>query len=132
MDLGIAGRRAIVCASSQGLGRACAEALVEEGVHVAVNGRDEEKLAKTATDLRNLPGIDREVIAVAADITTEEGQSALLAACPDPDVLVLNNRGPKPGILADQTVENFEEALTLHFRTPLALLSPCSWRCFRA
>ncbi len=122
MDLGIAGRRGIVCASSQGLGRACAAALAEEGVHLVINGRDAEKLEKTAADLRNLPGIDREVVAVAADITTDAGRAALLAACPDPDILVLNNRGPKPGILADQTAENFEEALTLHFRTPLALL----------
>ena len=122
MDLGIAGRRGIVCASSQGLGRACAAALAEEGVHLVVNGRDSGKLEKTAAELRNLPGIDREVVAVAADITTDAGRAALLAACPAPDILVLNNRGPKPGILADQTAENFEEALTLHFRTPLALL----------
>ena len=87
-----------------------------------INGRDAEKLEKTAAELRNLPGIDREVVAVAADITTDAGRAALLAACPAPDILVLNNRGPKPGILADQTAENFEEALTLHFRTPLALL----------
>ena len=84
MDLGIAGRRGIVCASSQGLGRACAEALAEEGVHLVVNGRDVEKLEKTAADLRNLPGIDREVVAVAADITTDAGRAALLAACPPP------------------------------------------------
>ncbi len=64
----------------------------------------------------------REIVAVAADITTDAGRASLLAACPEPDILVLNNRGPKPGILADQTAENFEEALTLHFRTPLALL----------
>ena len=102
--------------------RACAAALAEEGVAFVINGRDAEKLEKTAADLRNLPGIDREVVAVAADITTDAGRAALLAACPDPDILVLNNRGPKPGILADQTAENFEEALTLHFRTPLALL----------
>jgi len=122
MDLGIAGRWGIVCASSQGLGRACAEALAEEGVNLVVNGRDEEKLEKAAAGIRALPGIEREVIAVAADITTASGRDVLLSACPEPDILVTNNRGPKPGILADQTLESFEEALTLHFRTPLALL----------
>ena len=94
-----------MCASSQGLGRACAEALAEEGVNVVVNGRDEEKLERTAAELREMRGIDREVVAVAADITTEEGRAALLVACPEPDILVTNNRGPKPGILADQTAE---------------------------
>jgi len=122
MDLGIAGRWGIVCASSQGLGRACAAALAEEGVNVVVNGREIDKLQKTADDIRCAPGLPREVVAVAADITTEAGRALLLAACPEPDILVTNNRGPKPGVLADQSPESFDEALTLHFRTPVALL----------
>jgi 3-oxoacyl-[acyl-carrier protein] reductase len=123
MDLGIAGRRGIVCASSQGLGRACAEALAREGVNVVVNGRDQEKLAKAAGEIRALPGLEREVVPVVADITTEEGRLSLLAACPEPDILVTNNRGPTPGPLPDMSPELFEEALTLHYRAPLALLA---------
>lgn len=121
MDLGIAGRWAIVCASSQGLGRACAEALAAEGVDVVVNGRDEAKLAAAADEIRAIPGAG-EVVAVAADITTGEGRSALLAACAEPDILVTNNRGPTPGGLAEMTPELFDEALTLHYRAPMALV----------
>jgi 3-oxoacyl-[acyl-carrier protein] reductase len=122
VDLSIAGRRGIVCASSQGLGRACADALAQEGVNVVINGRDEEKLEKAAAEIRALPGIDREVTPVVADITTELGRTALLAACPEPDILVTNNRGPTPGPLPEMSDELFEEALTLHYRAPMALL----------
>jgi 3-oxoacyl-[acyl-carrier protein] reductase len=122
MDLGIAGRRGIVCASSQGLGRACADALAQEGVNVVINGRDAEKLDKAAVEIRALPGLDREVIPVVGDITTEEGRGALLAACSEPDILVTNNRGPTPGPLPEMSDELFEEALTLHYRSPMALL----------
>jgi hypothetical protein len=123
MDLGIAGRRGIVCASSQGLGRACAEALAREGVDVVINGRDQEKLEKAAAEIQALPGLDREVVPVVADITTEEGRLSLLAACSEPDILVTNNRGPTPGPLPDMSPELFEEALTLHYRAPMALLA---------
>ena len=95
MDLGISGRRAIVCASSRGLGRACAEALAAAGVHVVVNGRDEEQLERTAGELRERFAVD--VIAVAGDVTTAEGREALLAACAEPDILINNNAGPTPG-----------------------------------
>lgn len=120
MDLGIAGRKAVVCASSQGLGRACAEALVAEGVDVIINGRDADKLWSAAEAIRAIrPGV--RVVAVAADITTPEGRAAILAALPDPDILVTNNRGPTPGGLTEMTDELFDEALTLHYRTPMAL-----------
>jgi 3-oxoacyl-[acyl-carrier protein] reductase len=92
MDLGIAGRKAIVCASSRGLGKACARALAEAGCDVVVNGRDKKKLEATATELSGLTGA--KVTAVAADVATPEGQKALLAACPAPDILVNNNAGP--------------------------------------
>ena len=118
MDLGIAGRRAIVCASSRGLGRACAEALVAEGVHIVINGRDERALE---AELADRDGGGR-VSAVAADITTESGRAALLAACPEPDILITNNRGPTPGMLGEMTDELFDEALTLHYRAPMALV----------
>ena len=82
MDLGIAGRKAIVCASSRGLGKACARALAEAGCEVVINGRDAKKLEATAAELASLTGA--KVIAVAADVATPEGQKALLAACPRP------------------------------------------------
>ncbi len=92
MDLGIAGRKAIVCASSKGLGRACATSLAEAGCEVVVNGRNREALETTAAEIRKATGA--KVIAVAADVATPEGQKALLEACPQPDILVNNNAGP--------------------------------------
>ena len=92
MDLGIAGRKAIVCASSRGLGRACATRLAEAGCEVVINGRDRERWTPTAAELRKATGA--KITAVAADVATPEGQKALLAACPQPDILVNNNAGP--------------------------------------
>lgn len=92
MDFGIGGRRAIVCASSKGLGRGCAMALAAEGVEVVINGRDAAQLEKTAEEIRRATGA--KVIAVAADVATREGQDALFAACAEPDILVNNNAGP--------------------------------------
>lgn len=99
MDLHIAGRKAIVCASSQGLGKACALSLSREGVTVYVNGRHAEKLQATAGELARETG--GEVVPVVADITTEAGRAALVAACPDADILVTNNAGPTPGRFED-------------------------------
>jgi 3-oxoacyl-[acyl-carrier protein] reductase len=92
MNLGIAGRKAIVCASSRGLGKACARALAEAGCEVVLNGRDGKKLEAAAAELKSLTGA--KVTPVAADVATPEGQKALLAACPAPDILVNNNAGP--------------------------------------
>mgnify|MGYP002637770453 CR=1 FL=1 len=92
MDLGLAGRKAIVCASSRGLGKACARALAEAGCEVVINGRDAKVLNATAAELTAATG--GKIIAVAADVATPEGQAALLAACPQPDILVNNNAGP--------------------------------------
>src|ERR1700732_4609791 len=92
MDLGIAGRKAIVCASSQGLGRACAKSLAEAGCEVVVNGRNREAVEAAAADIRKATGA--KVTAVAADVASPDGQSALFAACPEPDILVNNNAGP--------------------------------------
>jgi 3-oxoacyl-[acyl-carrier protein] reductase len=94
MDLGIAGRKAIVCASSRGLGRACAQALAEAGCEVVINGLDAERADLTAAELRKATGA--KVAAVAADLATPEGQAALFAACPEPDILINNNAGPPP------------------------------------
>jgi 3-oxoacyl-[acyl-carrier protein] reductase len=92
MDLGIAGRKAIVCASSRGLGKACAFRLAEAGCEVVVNGRDAERIKATADEIAKATGA--KVIPVAADVASAEGQKALFAACPAPDILVNNNAGP--------------------------------------
>jgi 3-oxoacyl-[acyl-carrier protein] reductase len=92
MDLGIAGRKAIVCASSRGLGRACALRLAEAGCEVVVNGLDQTRLETTAAEIRKATGA--KVHAVPADVGKPEGQAALFAACPEPDILVTNNAGP--------------------------------------
>ncbi len=95
MDLGIGGRIALVCASSRGLGKACALALAQEGCEVLINGRDAESLEHTAQDiLRSTGRLPRTVV---ADLSTAAGRQALLAACPVMDILVTNNGGPEPG-----------------------------------
>lgn len=99
MDLGLKGRKALVCASSQGLGLACATALAQEGCEVFLNGRNADKLATAAARLKEACGAV--VHAVVADLNTDAGRAALLAACPQPDILVNNNAGPPPGQLAD-------------------------------
>jgi 3-oxoacyl-[acyl-carrier protein] reductase len=92
MDLGIAGRKAIICASSKGLGRGCAMSLAAAGCEVVVNGRNRDSVEAAAADIRKATGA--KVTAVAADVASPEGQKALFAACPDPDILVNNNAGP--------------------------------------
>ena len=92
MDLGIAGRKAIVCASSRGLGRACAFRLAEAGCEVVINGRDKEKTEGTAAEIAKATAA--KVIPVVADVSTAAGQAALFAAIGEPDILVNNNAGP--------------------------------------
>jgi 3-oxoacyl-[acyl-carrier protein] reductase len=92
MDLGIAGKKAIVCASSKGLGFGCAMALAEAKADVVINGRDEKVLNEAASKIAKATGV--KITPVAADLATPEGQKALLAACPEPDILVNNNGGP--------------------------------------
>lgn len=92
MDLGLKGRTAIVCASSRGLGKACALSLAREGVAVTINGRDEKVLNATRDEIAAVTGA--KVTAVAGDVGTREGQEALMAACPEPDILLNNNGGP--------------------------------------
>src|SRR6202171_4464950 len=92
MDLGIAGKKAIVCASSRGLGYGCAMALAEAGCEVVVNGRDEKRLNEAAAEMAE--ATKAKIIPVAADVATPAGQKALFAACPEPDILVNNNAGP--------------------------------------
>lgn len=121
MDLGIAGRWAIVCAASKGLGRACAQALVSEGVNVVIGARGADQLNKTAQALRGLPGAGQ-VIAVPSDVTTEEGRADLLAAAPVVDILVNNAGGPPPGDFHDWTREDWLKALNANMLTPIELI----------
>ena len=120
MDLGIKGRKAIVCASSRGLGRACATALAAAGCAVAVNGRDPARLAETADAIRAATGA--EVVAVSGDLDDPAVRDALFAACPEPDILINNNGGPPPTAFADLTREMILAGLEANMLTPIALI----------
>jgi len=120
MDLGIKGRHAIVCASSKGLGRACAFSLAREGVHVTMIARGKEALEAAAAEIRAATGVT--VTTVAADITTPEGRALVLAACPDPDILVTNAGGPKPGDFRDWSRDDWIAALDANMLTPIELI----------
>jgi 3-oxoacyl-[acyl-carrier protein] reductase len=121
MDLGIKGKTALVCASSKGLGRGCAEALAEAGVHLVLNARGAEALEATAADIRAKWGVN--VTAVAADITTDAGRERVLAATGGKaDILVTNAGGPPPGLWSDWTRDDFIKALDANMLTPIALM----------
>jgi len=120
MDLGIRGKRALVCASSKGLGRGCAEALAEAGVDLVLNARGAEALGQTAADLSARYGVS--VTPVAADITTDAGRAAVLAAAGPVDILVTNAGGPPPGIWSDWERDDFIRALDANMLTPIALM----------
>jgi 3-oxoacyl-[acyl-carrier protein] reductase len=120
MDLGIAGRQALVCASSAGLGRAWAKALAAEGVSVLMNGRDAARLEASAEEVRRATGA--EVRSVAADLITEAGRAALLAACPEPDILVNNNAGPAPGRFEDWDHARWLAALEANLLAPVLMI----------
>jgi len=118
MDLGIAGRRALLCGSTRGLGLACAESLAREGVDIVINGRS--GAAEVAAELA--AQFDVSVIGIDADINTEAGRNALLAACPEPDILVTNNAGPAPSIFVDTTPEAWQAAVTGNMLAPLQMI----------
>lgn len=121
MDLGIKGRKAIVCAASHGLGRACAMALAGEGVDVVINGRDRDALSRTADEIRAASdGADVRI--VAGDITRPETRAALLEAQPDPDILVNNAGGPPPGDFRDWDRETWIAALDANMLTAIDLI----------
>jgi 3-oxoacyl-[acyl-carrier protein] reductase len=119
MDLGIKGKRALVCAASKGLGRGCAMALAEAGVDLVINARGAEALEATAAELRKF-GV--QVTAVAADITTEAGRGEVLAAAGAVDILVTNAGGPPPGVWSDWDRDDFIKALDANMLTPIALM----------
>ena len=120
MNLGIAGRKAIVCASSRGLGRACATALAREGVAVVINGRDRERLDETAEAIRRDTGTD--VVSVVADLCADEGRERLIAACHEPDILVTNNGGPMPGRFEDWDHQAWLAALEQNLLAPVLMI----------
>ena len=121
MDLGIANKTAVVCASSKGLGRGCAEALAEAGVHLIMNARGEETLIETADAIRVRHNV--RVQTVVADIATKEGQDKVLSIAEDPDILVTNAGGPPPGLWSDWDRDDFLAALNSNMLTPIAMMS---------
>lgn len=120
MDLGIAGRRAIVCASSKGLGRACAQTLAEAGCSVIINGRNAEQLEQTAAELRKRTGA--EIVTIAADVSTSEGQQRLLEACPEPDILINNNAGPPFRDFRELHRQSMIDGVVANMITPIELV----------
>lgn len=121
MDLGIGGKRALVCASSKGLGRGCAEALAAAGVDLVLNARGAETLAATAEAIRARHGVA--VTTIATDITTEAGQAAVLDAAGGVDILVNNAGGPPPGVWSDWARADFQRALDANMLAPIALMT---------
>ncbi|MFZ5963805.1 SDR family oxidoreductase [Thalassococcus sp. BH17M4-6] len=121
MDLGIKGKTALVCASSKGLGRGCAEALAEAGVDLVMNARGAEALEETAAAIRDRFGV--RVTTVAADIVSEDGRAQVLEAAGTVDILVTNAGGPPPGLWSDWDRADFIAALDANMLTPVALMT---------
>ncbi|MGQ0676139.1 MAG: SDR family oxidoreductase [Rhodospirillales bacterium] len=121
MDLGLQGKKALVCAASKGLGKACAKALAKEGADVTILARNAATLAETAREIRAAaPGAT--VSEVAADITTSAGRDAVLAACPSPDILVNNAGGPPPGDFRNWSKDDWMAAVNNNMVTPILLI----------
>jgi 3-oxoacyl-[acyl-carrier protein] reductase len=120
MDLGIRGRTAIVCASSQGLGKGCALALAEAGVALVINGRHEALLEQTAQEIRKAWNV--QVTPVVADVSTADGQAALLRACPTPDILINNNAGPPVRNFRELDRKAILDGVTANMVTPIELI----------
>jgi 3-oxoacyl-[acyl-carrier protein] reductase len=120
MDLGIRGRKAIVCAASKGLGKGCAMALAREGVDVVISARTADVLEKTAEEIRKATGV--KVTAVACDVTKPEGREAVLKACPEPDIVINNAGGPPPGDFRDWTRDHWIAAIDANMLTPIEFI----------
>ncbi|APO86421.1 SDR family oxidoreductase [Marivivens sp. JLT3646] len=121
MELGISGKRALVCGASKGLGRGCAEALAEAGVNLVINARTAETLEQTAAEIRAKYGVTVET--VACDVTTSEGQKQVINAAQGVDILVTNAGGPPPGMWSDWNRDDFIKALDANMLTPVALMT---------
>ena len=120
MDLGINGRTAIVCAASKGLGRACAMQLAKEGVNVIISARTKADIEATAEEIRKAANV--KVTAIACDVTTDAGRAQILAACPNPDILINNAGGPPPGDFKDFSLDDWRKAVEWNMITPIALI----------
>lgn len=120
MDLGIAGKTAIVCAASKGLGKGCAVSLAANGVNLVISARTKETLDATAQEIRDAHGVD--VKAIACDVTTEDGRAMMLDACPNPDILVNNAGGPPPGDFRDWDRDDWIAAVDANMLTPIFLI----------
>jgi 3-oxoacyl-[acyl-carrier protein] reductase len=120
MDLGLAGKTAIVCAASKGLGRACAFALAQEGVSLVITGRDPATLEATAAEIRAATGVSVQI--APGDITTAEGRDAALRLLPTPDILINNAGGPPAGDFRDFSEEIWRDALNANMLTPIAMI----------
>ena len=120
MDLGISGKKAIVCASSRGLGRGCAQALANAGCELVINGLDKQRLTKTADSLKAEYNV--KITPVVADVSTPEGQNQLLNACPQPDILVNNNGGPPRRDFRELDREKIIEGVVQNMVTPIELI----------
>lgn len=121
MDLGIAGKWALVCGASKGLGLGCARALAAEGVHLVVTARDTRSLEEAAEGLRGIPGVG-EVRTAAGDIATEDGRRTALAAAPQIDILVNNAGGPPSGDFREWAQAHWQQALATNMLAPIALI----------
>jgi 3-oxoacyl-[acyl-carrier protein] reductase len=120
MDFGIAGKRAIICGASKGLGFACANALAREGVEVVIVARSHQDLATAASRLRDAHGT--KVVPVSADVTTEDGRAAIVDACPAPDILINNAGGPPPGNFRDWERNDWLKAIDANMLAPIFLV----------
>ncbi len=120
MDLGIKGKKAIVCASSEGLGRGCAMALAEAGCDVVINGRTQKNVEATASEIAKTYGVTATPVAV--DVSTAEGQQALLTACPSPDILINNNGGPPRRNFTELNRDMMIEGVVQNMITPIELI----------
>jgi 3-oxoacyl-[acyl-carrier protein] reductase len=121
MELGIRGKRALICGASKGLGRGCAEALAGAGVDLVLNARGVEALEATAAELRARFQVSVET--AAADITSEDGRALVLERAGQVDILVTNAAGPPPGLWSDWGREDFIRALDANMLTPIALMT---------
>ncbi len=120
MDLGITGKTAIVCGASKGLGKGCAVSLAKNGVNLVLNARGKDALEATAEEIRKATGVT--VATVASDVTSEAGRAAVLAACPNPDIVVTNAGGPPPGEFRNWSREDWIAAVDANMLTPIFLI----------
>src|SRR5260370_17026259 len=118
--MGIKGRKAIVCAASKGLGKGWAMAVAQEGVNLVMNARTKAELDATADEIRKKTGV--KVTAVAVDVTTEDGRKQVLAACPEPDIIVNNAGGPPPGDFREWTRDHSIKAIDANMLTPIRFI----------